>query len=190
MSSGIDLKQSRFTEHLMRLNALGFNQWIFERGMLFRSETKWWGDRGDRGSLHNGLDLRLYEGDDGTIKTLGVDTKVPIIYEGKIVAVVKDFLGYSLFAAHEIYDKDRRLFSIYGHVAQMTDISIGTLLREGAQIATIAGESPGKVPCHLHLSLAMIPHGTPPKSLTWEVLEKDETVVLLDPMNIIERRRK
>jgi murein DD-endopeptidase MepM/ murein hydrolase activator NlpD len=181
----MDLTRSSFTDRLIELNALGFKRWVFENGMPFLSETKWWGEGGDRVRLHNGLDLHLYEDNNGMLRTLGEGTRVPIIYEGRIVNAVKDFLGYSLFAAHDIYDKDRRLFTVYGHVMQRKDIPVGTLLKEGEEIATIAGESFGKVPCHLHLSLAMIPPGISAETLNWRVLDENRDVLFLDPHRII-----
>lgn len=185
ISTHMDLDRSSFTERLVGLNALSFNRWVFEPGMFFLSETKWWGDGENRDTLHNGLDLRLYEAADGTLRTLEEGTKIPIIYEGKIVAVVKDFLGYSLFAVHEIYDKNHRLFTIYGHVVQKSDIPAGLTLREGTEIAALAKASPGKVPSHLHLSLAMIPRRISAANLNWQVLDEDKDVLYLDPQGII-----
>lgn len=43
------LRNSRFTEFLIRENALGdngFKGWVFCPGMLFNSTDKWWGDQG------------------------------------------------------------------------------------------------------------------------------------------------
>ena len=128
------LSRSQFTEHLVRLNNLQFDRWVFEPGMLFRSESKWWGDKGERGHRHNGLDLRSYEAADGTRKTICRDTKIPIIYEGRIVMSIKDFIGHTLFAAHEIYNNESQLFTIYGHVMQTADLLFERLLAEGPVI--------------------------------------------------------
>ena len=89
------LSRSQFTEHLVWLNNIPFNRWVFEPGMLFLSESKWWGDKGERGHRHNGLDIYSYETADGTRKTLRRDTNIPIIYEGRIVRSIKDFIGYT-----------------------------------------------------------------------------------------------
>jgi hypothetical protein len=179
------LRRSQFTEHLVRLNSLQFDRWVFEPGMLFRSESKWWGDKGDRGHRHNGLDLRSYETADGTRKTICRDTKVPIIYEGRIVRRIKDFIGSTLFAAHEIYDSEAQLFTIYGHVTQTADIFPERLLGEGTAIATLAGTESMKVPHHLHISAALIPKTVPTESLTWKTLDEAGDIIFLDPRHII-----
>ncbi len=179
------LNQSRFTEHLIRLNALKFNRWIFEPGMLFSSETKWWGDKKARGRRHNGLDLRSYKAADGTLRTLEEGTKIPIIFDGRIVGVIRDFIGYSVFAAHEIYDGDSVLFTIYGHVVQAQHVRIGETFRAGTEIAALAGSSTGKAPCHLHISVAMVPGDMSPGILDWKILEEDKAVRFFDPLDII-----
>lgn len=179
------LEKSHFTENLVRINTLRFNKWVFGPGMLFRSELKWWGDKGDRGEMHNGLDLLSYESDDGIIKTIGADTKVPIIYEGSVVRCIKDFLGYTLFAAHELYDGDSQLFTIYGHVLPASDIPIGNAVKEGSVIATLSGVSGTKVPGHLHISVALIPKDIPLETLSWKILKEAANIHFFDPINII-----
>ena len=179
------LSRSQFTGHLVRLNSLQFDRWVFKPGMLFQSESKWWGDGGDRGHPHNGLDLRSYETADGNRKTICRDTKVPIIYEGRIVRSIKDFIGYTLFSAHEIYDNESQLFTIYGHVVQTLDILPEKLLAEGTVIATLAGTEKMKVPHHLHLSVALIPKALALESLTWQTLDGADNIIFFDPLNII-----
>ncbi len=181
----MDLNKTLFTEHLIRLNTLRFNKWIFEPGMLFLSEIKWWGEKGYRGYRHNGLDLRLYETSDGTFETIDEDTKIPIIYEGKIVSSIKDFLGFTLFAAHEIYDGDSQLYTIYGHVMQTANVFIGKLLSEGTVIATLAGATNVRVPSHLHISVALIPKEIPLETLTWKTINENVGIRFFDPRHII-----
>lgn len=179
------LTKSRFTEHLVRLNNLRFKRWVFESGMSFLSESKWWGDKGPRGYRHNGLDLRLYEDDAGSLKTIEADTKIPIIYEGRLVRSIKDFLGHTLFAAHEIYEGDSQLFTLYGHVLQIADVFIGESLSDGAAVATLAGAKNMKVPGHLHLSVALIPKEIPLETLMWKNLNESEDILFFDPRDII-----
>jgi hypothetical protein len=179
------LRRSQFTGHLVRLNNLQFIRWIFDPGMLFQSESKWWGDKGDRGHCHNGLDLRSYETPDGTYKTISGDTKVPIIYEGKIVRSIKNFIGYTLFAAHEIFDDESQLFTVYGHVTKTAEIFPERLLPEGTVIATLAEREDMRVPHHLHISIALIPKTIPPETMTWKTLDESADVTFLDPRHII-----
>ncbi len=152
--------------------------------MLFQSETKWWGDKGPRGNKHNGLDLRFYEATDGTIETIAKGLKIPIIYDGRMVNIIKDFLGYSMFAAHEVYHEDSQLFTIYGHVQPSADVSIGKSLREGTEIAALAGRS-HNVPSHLHISIVLIPMELSGKVLTWKAVDEDKSIRFLDPLQII-----
>jgi len=134
---------------------------------------------------HNGLDLYSYEAADGAHKTICRDTKVPILYEGRIVRSIKDFIGSTLFAAHEIYDNESQLFTIYGHVIQTEDIPSEKLLAEGTVIATLAGTENMKVPHHLHLSVALIPKAMVLESLTWQALDEADNIIFFDPLDII-----
>ena len=179
------LDKSRFTENLIRLNSLRFRKWIFEPGMLFSSEEKWWGDKGRRVRRHNGLDMRLYETDEGKHKAIGRGTIIPIIYTGRVTGIIRDVIGFTLFAAHGIYDGDFQLYTIYGHVIQTADVSIGAFVREGAGIATPAGASKRQAPCHLHISVTLVPKAIPPEDLTWQALDKNPDVRFLDPIEII-----
>ena len=158
----------------------------FEPGMLFLSGSKWWGDRGSRSHRHNGLDLRSYEDHGGELETISEGTKIPLIYEGRIVRIIEDILGHTIFAAHEIFDEGSQLLTIYGHVRPAADDLIGRFLSEGEVVANLAGTKNMKVPAHLHLSLAFIPKTISPASLTWQTLDASENIIFLDPRDIIE----
>ena len=179
------LSSTDFTKNIARINSLQFNKWIFEPGMLFMSGSKWWGDKGDRTVRHNGLDLFRYEAADGTYRTIDAETKVPIIYEGRIVRCVKDFLGYSLFAAHEIHEGDLQLFTIYGHVLQAPDISVDDYVDEGTVIASLNKTSGASAPGHIHISVVLIPTSIPFEALSWTVLNEADNVHFFDPAIIL-----
>jgi len=181
----MNLKKSRFTEHIISLNSLSFRRWVFEPGMEFRSEAKWWGDRGDRGQPHNGLDILFYETPGGELKTIDENTKIPVIYPGRIVKRDKDFLGYTLFATHEIFDGDRRLCTLYGHVLQTPDIVEDADVDEGGIIATLPPGRRSKAPSHLHISVVLIPADMPVKELSWKKLDESEGLSFIDPQGII-----
>jgi murein DD-endopeptidase MepM/ murein hydrolase activator NlpD len=178
--------KSRFTEYLVQVNTLRFKRWVFEPGMLFSSESKWWGGKGRRSHRHNGLDLRFYENHDGILEIISEGTKIPLIYEGKIVRIIEDFLGHTVFAAHEIFHHGSQLFTIYGHVQPVADVQIDGFLSEGKVIAILAGTKIMKVPAHLHLSLAFIPKTIRVESLTWQTLDESEDIIFLDPKDIVE----
>ena len=179
------LEKSHFTENLVRINALRFNKWVFEPGMLFKSELKWWGDRGWRGERHSGLDLLSYESDDGTVKTIGAHIKVPVIYEGTLVRRIKDFLGYTVFVAHESYEGDSRLYTIYGHVLPAPDVPAGSPVKEGPVIATLPEAAETNVPGHLHIAVALIPKDIPIESFSWKLLNETANIHFFDPLHII-----
>ena len=181
----MDPEKSQFTKNLASINTLQFSRWAFDAGMLFLSEVKWWGDKGSRGNRHNGLDLWQYETNEGALRTIGEDTRIPVIYEGRIVRCIKDFLGYTVFAAHEIYEKGSQLFTIYGHVLKTSDLLVGKKLNEGTILATLSGTAGNKVPSHLHISVALIPKTIPPSTLSWEALNEDKGVHFFDPKDII-----
>ena len=180
----MNLTKSHFTEHLVRLNALSFSKWVFEPGMLFLSDEKWWGDKGYRKHQHNGLDLHSYATADGTVKALNENTKIPVIFDGIIVKSIKDFLGYTLFAAHEIYDRGSQLFTIYGHV-QPSDCAEDKFFSEGSVFAVLGGRQSTSVPIHIHLSVAFIPKTIRIESLTWKTLDEDDRILFIDPRDVI-----
>jgi hypothetical protein len=177
--------KSHFTEHLVRLNTLSFSKWVFDPGMLFLSEMKWWGDKGCRRHRHNGLDLHSYAADDGTVRALNEGIKVPILFDGTIVRSIKDFLGYTFFAAHEIFDRGSQLFTIYGHLRPSEHFCEGNYLHEGKIFATMAGTEAAVVPAHLHLSMAFIPGTIRTEALTWKTLDEDKRILFVDPCNFI-----
>lgn len=178
-------EKTDFTENFVRINTLQFNRWIFEPGMLFRSESKWWGDKGTRDKQHNGLDLMLYETDERSQKAISPDTKVPIMYEGTLVKCIRDFLGYSLFAAHEIYERDSQLFTIYGHIQKPADDIIGKFFNKGEVISTLSVPANIKIPPHLHISVALIPKSIQIENLSWELFDNNKNILFFDPIHII-----
>ena len=100
----LHLKKSRFTEMLIAENDLdqgGFECWIFCQGMLFNSPDKWWGDYGRRDYPHEGIDLCLFK--DGTSKLcrLTETTRIPVMQDGVVKAMFKDYLGIAIIIEHE-----------------------------------------------------------------------------------------
>jgi hypothetical protein len=181
----MDLAKSHFTEHLVRLNTLSFSKWVFDPGMLFHADMKWWGDKGRRRHRHNGLDLHGYSAVDGTVRTLNDGVKVPLLFDGTIVRSIKDFLGYTFLAVHEIYDSSSQLFTIYGHLQPAGYFREGTYLHEGAVLAIMAATESGSVPAHIHLSMAFIPQTIQTESLTWKTLDEDDRIFFVDPRQFI-----
>lgn len=167
----------------------GFSQWAFYPGMLFHSEDKWWGDWGARKRPHEGLDLCLYQGTDGLVRSLDATISIPVMYEGKVVRLVDDYIGQTVFVLHEIYSRNnKQLCSIYGHIDPCEPIENLKPLEKGDIIATICDASikEAQMASHLHLSVAWVPKSYDCQQLNWETLAHHTEIILLDPLDLIE----
>jgi murein DD-endopeptidase MepM/ murein hydrolase activator NlpD len=188
----VELEPSAFCERLVSWNGLeaaGFAGWEFLPGMRLGERAIWWRDGGvERGEPHEGLDLCWFRTRDGRRAGLGAGARVPAAWAGEVVAVVDDFLGASVFVAHERRDeRGWRLHSVYGHVRPRLGIAPGTLLHDGDEIGVVA-LAPGNrraVPPHLHLTLALVDRAGGPARLDWTVLRDRSRVLLLDPVVIM-----
>ena len=150
--------------------------------MLFGSASKWWGDRGKRKTGHEGLDLFLYRNNVGDILRLAENTSVPVIYDGKVIKIINDFLGKSIFMEH-----GNRLITVYGHITPLEGIKVGTKVKEGDVIATIAKISSNKIKIapHLHITAGWISEEISPETLDWKRVANSKMVRLIDPLDII-----
>jgi murein DD-endopeptidase MepM/ murein hydrolase activator NlpD len=184
--------RSNFLEHLLRLNGLaaaGFAGWELLAGMRFGEREAWWRGGAPRDAPHEGLDLRGFRGPDGAGARLEPGTRVPVLWAGTLAAVVPDFLGHSVFVAHEGRDgAGRRLHSVYGHVEPRRGLTPGCELREGEEVGAIADPAArvSQVPPHLHLTVALIAVHAP-GTLDWSVLRDPARTVLMDPLPLVGR---
>jgi len=185
------LKKSRFTELILRLNAMDqqrFREWIFCPGMLFNAKDKWWGDRGRRNKPHEGLDLCLYRSERGKILRLDGKTAIPAVYEGSVVKVFDDFLGKSIIMEHRFPNGDP-FCSIYGHIKPHRDILAGSGVKEGDIVATMDGpgiSKTGIIP-HVHLSIGLLSRETSVAGLDWDRIADPDVLTLLDPLAVLDR---
>lgn len=185
--------QTRFTEFLIRENDLtkdGIDRWIFHPGMLFQSPDKWWGDRGKRNRLHEGLDLCLCRIPGGRIRCLDGKTRIPVLDDGLVVAIVNDFLGKSVMVEHQYDDGDSLGFcSIYGHTDPPGDLQIGKFLNKGDILATIADSSESKsgIQPHLHISVGLTDKFMAYEQFDWETIGSWDMLTLLDPLHALDR---
>jgi hypothetical protein len=179
---------SSFGERLIHWNGLaatGFAAWEFLPGMKFAERGTWWRNGADRTSAHEGLDIFCCRTRDGRRLSLGAGARVPAIYPGVVVTVVDDFLGSSVFVAHERRDRQgRRLHTVYGHVDPCPGLVPGSLLGDEDLVGVIADPATGKgsVPPHLHITLALI---AGPGPLDWPALRDPAWALLLDPLPVI-----
>lgn len=176
------LRNTRFTEFLIRKNAFGeggFKGWIFCPGMLFNSTDKWWGDQSQRDKPHEGLDLCFYEDREDTIRRLGEKVKIPVIYDGIVVRIIDDFLGKSVILEHVFPDRDNnRLCTIYGHTIPEDNLHVGKIVKEGDVIATLADSSRSKTNIfpHLHISIAWASKSISFDRLDWDKIGDIDTL--------------
>jgi len=182
---------SGFNERLIAWNGLraaGFTSWEFLPGMRFGESTAWSRGGAPRDGAHEGLDICRYRTMEGGQLRLGDGARVPVIYPGEVVSIVEDFLGVSIFVAHEHCDsRGRQLHTIYGHLLPRTGLTPGSHLGAGDAVGTIADTSGNRrtVPPHLHLTMALIEREGGPERLDWGALQDRSRVLLLDPMMIM-----
>ena len=190
-TASVSFAPSGFSERLISWNGLleaGFAAWEFLPGMRFNERNAWWRGESERGGAHEGLDICWYRTVDGQRLSLGAGARVPVICAGEVVSVVADFLGVSLFVAHDRRDNQgRQLHTIYGHLDPRAGLAPGSFLADGDAVGTIADASRRKTPAppHLHITLALIVHGDRPEPLDWDALCDRSRVLLLDPMIIM-----
>ena len=188
----VALGNDRFHEMLIEENALdkmGFDRWVFCPGMLFNSMKKWWGDQGQRDFPHEGVDFCLYQDSSERILRIDEKNRIPVIYDGVVKAIFKDYLGQAVIIEHDrLVEDGRKLLSIYAHTHPRPHIRIGVKVYEGDIIASLADTSGSKaniIP-HLHFSL-----GLPSPSLSfdaffWNIIRKPDLVTLLDPLDVVD----
>jgi hypothetical protein len=193
MSPSSEIK-SQFMEFMLEHNRPrmdGFHRWVFQPGMLFQALEKWWGDQGPRAVPHEGLDLYSFETDGDGVKTLNHRTQIPAAFAGEVVKIDRDFLGKSIYICHGIYTADgRQLLSAVGHTLPREGLNIGQQVATGEIIAAVAGV-PGKktnLPPHLHLTFAWVPADFRLDQLTWNNLDHDPGIRLIDPLAVISPR--
>jgi len=186
------LKKSRFTEMLIEENALDqseFERWIFCHGMLFNSPDKWWGDLGLRDYPHEGIDLCMFKDRSSRIRRVNEKTRIPVMQDGMVKAIFKDYLGKAVVIEHEHYGSSTgRLLSFYAHTNPCAEIKDGVIVKEGDIIATLADTSNSKsnIMPHLHFSLGLPSKVFSYEGFVWNTIRRPEMMTLLDPLAVID----
>jgi murein DD-endopeptidase MepM/ murein hydrolase activator NlpD len=188
----VSLNKTRFTRMLIEKNALdkdGFECWIFCQGMLFNSPDKWWGDYGLRDFPHEGIDLCRYLDRSRRIRRLDESTRIPVMHDGVVKAMFKDYLGKTVIIEHQESSSDSGVFlSLYAHTNPRSDIDVGVAVKEGDIIATFGDttNSKARIIPHLHFSLGLPSKSFSYEGFVWNTIREPKNMILLDSLAVID----
>ncbi len=188
-TTGID-QQSCFAEAFVKHNRLDnalFSAFSFDPCMLFGSRHEWWAERRKRRSPHEGIDICCFLDQAGRENSLPAGSKVPTAFVGKVIRIVEDYLGKSVFIEHDIYEHGYRLVTIYAHIVTEAELEPGVYVNEGDVIGRIADtlQRKSSSPPHLHLSAAWFAPGVSEEDLSWETISYQKDIKLIDPLKLI-----
>lgn len=198
LETAFELPPSPFTQITVNANPSildDFDSWIFHPGMLFGSPDKWWGDFGHRDFPHEGLDFCLYRDRSDHTRRLDTQTRIPVMFDGVVRAVFKDYLGQAIVVEHAIpvHGKTSKtvLLTIYAHTDPLEGVKPGKRLQRGDIIATIAGtrRSKANILPHLHLSVAIPVPDLAFDGFVWNIMRDPARITLLNPMDLFACRQ-
>jgi len=186
------LPRSGFSDCLIRKNGLGrsqFERWLFYPGMLFETASEWWGDRATRNRPHEGLDICLYQNRRNQICPLDENTKIPAMFDGVVVGVIKDFLGQTIVMEHRNLGSESGVhcYTFFGHTRPTEGLAPGQSVKEGEPIALLSGvrgSKRGMLP-HLHLSVGLASSAIPHDRLHWRHIGTSSALTLIDPLQLL-----
>ncbi len=186
-----NIQKSLFVQDLIQLNGLahtGLKELLFHEGMLFGSYAKWWEGEGSRPRPHEGLDILYYGDNKGKTRSLGPFTKIPPLYQGTAVKIIKDLLGQSIIVSHDLKIDDQNIYSVYAHSKIPEEIKEGARITPDSAVALIADLSDKKAPMshHLHLSIFLLSDSFPVENVTWEIMASEPSITLLDPVEFLD----
>lgn len=180
-----------YTEMLVEANhprLSDFQCWAFCPGMRFGSPDKWWGDFGQRDFPHEGVDFCLYEDSAGRLIRIGAPTRIPVMADGIIRAVFRDYLGQAVIVEHGASEGGAGSFlSVYAHTRPAEGMAPGRVVRQGTVIATIADtrQAKARILPHLHLSMGRPSPDLAYENFVWNIMRDPAQVLLLDPRDSI-----
>jgi hypothetical protein len=176
----------KYLEACNAFGAGGVAAWRFYPGMLFGSLEKWWPDSGSRATVHEGLDICYYTDASGTEKAFDSGVRVPVMASGRILGLCDDFLGRSVFLAHN-FGEPVLLVSVYAHIRPLPEILPGCDIEAGKVIGTVADTTGrrNRMPAHLHVTIMKIPANLSDVFLDWKFICQSDMVALLDPFAIM-----
>lgn len=185
----IFMNRYRYCHFLEQVNPslAGIEKYYLYPGMEFQSEVKWWPDSGVRPTLHEGIDFCYCRKPSGEEYVFTPEIQVPVMAEGEIAAVCRDYLGQTVFLDHQL-DSSLRFLSMYAHMIPKAGLQAGQRVQAGDIIGTIADTTGRKnrMPAHLHLSIMQVDKEVAPAHFTWDLICNSERGSLLDPLRFID----
>ena len=171
------------------LNPEGFIRWVFHPGMLFGAPDKWWGDYGRRDFPHEGLDFCLYRDVADKFRRLDDRTRIPVMHDGRVRALFKDYLGQAIVIEHEnAAVPPGKSISIYAHTTPRDGILPGDKVREGDIIASIAGTDSAKTNIlpHLHFTFGRPSPAIVYEPFFWNQMRDPKLLTLGNPQSLVD----
>jgi len=150
-----------FGEWLLRLTKeSGFDKWRFRPGMAFGDRTEWWGPRGRRRTVHEGLDfVEGFSGGEARLVPEGVPARA--IASGEVVVTLDDYMGKTVVVRHpSLTQPDGNVFhTLVSHI--QTEGTMPPFVNKGEILGRIGKRAGIRIRPHLHLTGAWFPADFP-----------------------------
>ncbi|MCF8027259.1 MAG: hypothetical protein K9K81_02760 [Desulfobacteraceae bacterium] len=190
-ASGHCAGRTGFVRDLLIANSIcrpiEFDRLLFFAGMRFGSRKSWWGHGRPRPQSHEGLDLCFFADRSGRYFRLDETVCVPAAFDSRVVAMIPDFLGTTVIAAHEMAGRAGRCLLFYAHITPDKGLHLGQRLEAGRCFARISGENKKRwLPPHLHLSMAAEGNLPPLERLDWPMVNRLDRDLFMDPEPILD----
>ena len=134
------------------------------------------------------IDLFLLKDRSHRIHRLDERTRIPVKHDGVLRAGFKDYLGQELIIEHEASAiKFEKFISMYAHTNPQPGMEIGTIVKAGDIIATIAdtSHSEANILPHLYFSLGIPTRSFSHEGFFWNMVRDAKLMALLDPLPIV-----
>ena len=150
-----------FSEWLACLtNESGFDRWRFRPGMAFGERTEWWGPRGRRRTIHEGLDF--VEGfRRGNVSLIPEGVPARALASGEVAATLDDFMGKTVVVRHpSLTLQGGEVFhTLFSHI--QTEAPQPLFVKKGEIMGKVGRRADIRIRPHLHLTGAWFPVGFP-----------------------------
>jgi murein DD-endopeptidase MepM/ murein hydrolase activator NlpD len=138
----------------------GFDRWRFRPGMAFGERTEWWGPRGRRRTVHEGLDfVEGFRG--GEVSLIPEGVPVRAIASGEIAATLDDFMGKTVVVRHPSLTLPcgKIFHTLLSHI--QTEGPPPSFVRKGDVLGRVGRRAGIRIRPHLHLTGAWFPADFP-----------------------------